>query len=191
MLHLQIMKHDVLHAASCGAHGVVLGMLTADGSIDTAQLLPFTELCAALGIELTFHRAFDVVKDPVKALDALLACGVRRVLSSGGQRSVMEGLEQLARLVAEGGSRISVMPGGGVTAENAATVARVTGCTELHGSFSSPVPSRMAYCHVPMLFDDGSRTMVDAAAVQRVRQALAAADGGMEVQGGLTAASDM
>lgn len=104
---------------------------------------------------------------------------------------MMEGLEQLARLVAEGGSRISVMPGGGVTAENAATVARVTGCTELHGSFSSPVPSRMAYCHVPMLFDDGSRTMVDAAAVQRVRQALAAADGGMEVQGGLTAASDM
>lgn len=51
MLHLQIMKHDVLHAASCGAHGVVLGMLTADGSIDTAQLLPFTELCAALGAD--------------------------------------------------------------------------------------------------------------------------------------------
>ena len=40
---------------------------------------------------------------------------------------MMEGLQQLAELVAEGGSRISVMPGGGVTADNAATVARVTG----------------------------------------------------------------
>lgn len=43
------MRQDVLHAASCGAHGVVLGMLTPGGTIDTNQLQPFVELCSALG----------------------------------------------------------------------------------------------------------------------------------------------
>lgn len=171
------MRHDVLHAASCGAHGVVLGMLSADGSIDTNQLRQFVDLCAPLGVvlvegpaplparvvccampvsacawsarhptpllvtacprllptsastglDLTFHRAFDLVKDQRKALDDLVSCRVRRVLSSGGQQCVMEGLQQLAALVGEGGGRISVMPGGGVSEENAATVVRVTG----------------------------------------------------------------
>lgn len=146
-------------------------------------------VCIPAGLELTFHRAFDLVKDQRAALNDLVACRVRRVLSSGGagaawshfcwgkkhsrhvaqcyltglplipqtaspasfssqpggpscqaelctvcplccaggQQTVMEGLSALAQLVAEGGSRISVMPGGGLTEENAATVARVSG----------------------------------------------------------------
>lgn len=179
---LQVMRSDVLHAASCGAHGVVLGMLTPGGEADVHALRPFVELCAALGLDLTFHRAFDLVKDQRKVLDDLVACRVRRVLSSGGQQSVMEGLQQLAELVAQGGSRISVMPGGGVDAENAATVARVTGCSEVHGTFKRSVPSSMQYRHASVSFgkDDWSRMVTDAAAVARVRQQLGQPDGSME-----------
>lgn len=50
------MRQDVLHAASCGAHGVVLGMLTPGGAIDTDQLRPFVELCSALGVCCTGCR---------------------------------------------------------------------------------------------------------------------------------------
>ena len=109
------MRQDVVHAASCGAHGVVLGMLTPGGAIDQDLLRPFADLCLALGggdaeglhgataarcgsphdllhtcgccpagLDLTFHRAFDQVKDQRQALDDLVACRVRRVLSSGG-----------------------------------------------------------------------------------------------------------
>lgn len=47
---VQVMRQDVLHAASCGAHGVVLGMLTAAGEVAADQLQPFVDLCAALGV---------------------------------------------------------------------------------------------------------------------------------------------
>ncbi|KAL4428335.1 hypothetical protein ABPG75_002424 [Micractinium tetrahymenae] len=179
---LQVMRADVLHAASCGAHGVVLGMLTPAGEVDADALRPFVELCSALGLDLTFHRAFDLVKDQQKALDDLVACRVRRVLSSGGQQTVMEGLQQLAALVAQGSSRISVMPGGGVDADNAATVARVTGCSEVHGTFKRSVPSNMQYRHASVSFgsDDWSHTATDAAAVARARQQLSQLDGSME-----------
>ena len=46
---LQIMRQDVVHAASCGAQGVALGMVTADGKIALDQLRPFVTLCSALG----------------------------------------------------------------------------------------------------------------------------------------------
>ncbi|PRW44263.1 copper homeostasis [Chlorella sorokiniana] len=179
---LQVMRQDVLHAASLGAHGVVLGMLTPGGGIDTRQLQPFVELCSALGLDLTFHRAFDLVKDQRVALNDLVACRVRRVLSSGGQQTVMEGLSALAQLVAEGGSRISVMPGGGLTEENVATVARVSGCSEVHGTFKRQVPSAMEYRHTAVSFgvDDWSRGVTDTAAVQRVKAQLAQVDGTME-----------
>ena len=71
---------------------------------------PSLSPCPA-GVELTFHRAFDVVRDQDKALEDLMACGVRRVLTSGGRQTVMEGLGQLASLVAAAGSRLSIMPG--------------------------------------------------------------------------------
>jgi copper homeostasis protein len=133
-------------------------------------------------LDLTFHRAFDLVKDQRVALNDLVACRVRRVLSSGGQQTVMEGLSALAQLVAEGGSRISVMPGGGLTEENVATVARVSGCSEVHGTFKRQVPSAMEYRHTAVSFgvDDWSRGVTDTAAVQRVKAQLAQVDGTME-----------
>lgn len=94
----------------------------------------------------------------------------------------MEGLTVLAGLVAEGGARISVMPGGGVTQENVVTVARVTGCSEVHGTFKRSVPSAMAYLHPSVSFGSGgwSRGVTDPASVQRVKAALAALEGDME-----------
>ena len=69
---LQVMRQDVLQAASCGAHGVVLGMLSPDGTIDTDQLRPFVDLCSALGedcfcFRATFKPAGSVLWGPLQA----------------------------------------------------------------------------------------------------------------------------
>ncbi|GAB4814510.1 hypothetical protein N2152v2_001556 [Parachlorella kessleri] len=177
-----IMRQDVLHAASCGAHGVALGMVTADGKVALDQLRPFVTLCSALGLDLTFHRAFDIVRDQLVSLEDLIACGVKRVLTSGGRMTVQEGLDQLQALVRQSGGRISIMPGGGVTEENVETIVSVTGVREVHGTFKRSMPSAMQHHNSHMSFldlgpdsrggDEWSRLVTDAEAVKIVRQRL-------------------
>ena len=76
-----LMAEEIRFARACGADGVVLGVLTPDGEVDetrTAQLVREAE-----GMEVTFHRAFDMTRDPRQALEAVIRTGCRRVLTSG------------------------------------------------------------------------------------------------------------
>ncbi|MFB4315034.1 copper homeostasis protein CutC [Actinomadura sp. 21ATH] len=124
------MEHDTALAREAGAHGVVIGALTPDGEIDR----PVTErlIAAAGGLPVTFHRAFDMAADPYAALETLIELGVDRVLTSGQDVSVLEGAPLIAELVRRAGDRIVVMPGGGITARNAARVVAATGAREIH-----------------------------------------------------------
>ncbi|MFI9488006.1 copper homeostasis protein CutC [Promicromonospora sp. NPDC052451] len=110
-----LMLRDVTLAVDAGADGVVVGALTPSGEVDVARVREL--VAAAEDAEVTFHRALDVVADPVAALDVLAELGVARVLTSGGAARAADGLERLAALVersAEVG--IEIMAGGGVTA---------------------------------------------------------------------------
>ena len=70
---VELMAAEIRFARECGADGVVLGLLTADGEVDVERT---TRLAREAGpLEVTFHRAFDMVRDPQRALDALIACG--------------------------------------------------------------------------------------------------------------------
>ena len=80
-----LMAEEIRFARACGADGVVLGVLTPDGEVDetrTAQLVREAE-----GMEVTFHRAFDMTRDPRQALEAVIRTGCRRVLTSGGRNT--------------------------------------------------------------------------------------------------------
>jgi CutC family len=103
-------------------------------------------------LEFTFHRAFDVAKDQRRALNALIDCGVKRILTSGGHPKAFHALDELSSLVKQAEGRISIMPGGGVDEENAATILQVTGAKEIHGSFSSLIPSKVQYFHPRVYF---------------------------------------
>jgi len=126
-----------------GADGIVCGLLTPDGAIDSGRLKIIVERAA--GLDLTFHRAFDVSRDLPESLEALIALGVPRVLTSGGHPDVRRGLDSLARLVAQAAGRIRILPGGGVTAEFIPEIVRRTGVTEIHLSARVAVPSPMLY----------------------------------------------
>lgn len=118
--------------AAAGADGLVFGAIAADGGPDREALARVAD--AAGGAPLVFHRAFDAVRDPAAALETLIACGCRRVLTSGDPRGVDHGRERLRELVALAAGRIEVMPGGGVRAGNAAAIVRDTGARALHFS---------------------------------------------------------
>ena len=113
-----------------GADGLVFGFLHADGTVDTEQTRAFAEL--AEGKPCVFHRALDVVPDWKRALDQLISIGITRVLTSGQQSNVFFALEPIREMIAFAGDAIEILPGAGITLENAERVVRETGCSQVH-----------------------------------------------------------
>jgi copper homeostasis protein len=142
-LEFEIMKNDINIAKSLGANGVVFGILLEDGSIDVARTEELIKLARPLNV--TFHRAFDMVRDPYKALDELIQLKVDRILSSGLERTAMEGAELLKDLIEKSKGKIIIMPGGGITERNIGKIYQVTKAKEFHISGRKKVESKMSY----------------------------------------------
>jgi len=127
---LDVMRRDIEAAARLGANGILLGVLTRQAEIDAERTRRLLGVAPAL--EVTFHRAFDLVRDRYVALEALVSLGIRRVLTSGGAAAALEGADAIARLVGQSSGRLAVMAGGGVREENVAELVRRTGVSEVH-----------------------------------------------------------
>ena len=138
-----VMKNDIVALKEAGINGVVIGMLNADGTIDTERTRQLIELARPL--EVTFHRAFDVTADPFRSLDELIQLDVDRLLTSGQEPSVLEGVELIAELVRRAGEDIIIMPGAGITPKNLPRIIRETGAREYHVTGSSSVDSKMEF----------------------------------------------
>ena len=130
-----LMAEEIRFARACGADGVVLGVLTPDGEVDetrTAQLVREAE-----GMEVTFHRAFDMTRDPRQALEAVIRTGCRRVLTSGGRNTAQEGVGTLRALAAS------------KSWPEAASIRRTPACWPPQGSMpctSAPAGNAKAAC---------------------------------------------
>ena len=132
------LRSDLMRVREQGAHGAVFGLLTAEGSVDRERTRDLVYRARPLAV--TFHRAFDRVRDPRAELEVLIELGIERVLTSGGAPSVPEGLEALRALVKHARGRIVILPGGGVREHNAAEILARTGASELHGSQPFALP---------------------------------------------------
>lgn len=139
----EIIKQDVSAIRELDANGVVIGFLKPDGEIDTDRTREIVGL--ARPMEVTFHRAFDMCRDPLSALDQLKETGVTRILTSGARNTVMEGIELLAELVEKAGDEITVMPGCGVNGKTLGELMERTGAEEYHSAAQTFEESRMKY----------------------------------------------
>lgn len=142
-LETAIMMEDIRTARIAGADGVVFGCLTPDGEVDIPRMEVLMETAA--GMEVTFHRAFDMCRDPFRAMDELIDLGCDRILTSGQRNTAPEGAGLLAELVRRAEGRIVIMPGSGITAENVRDLADRTGAVEFHLSGRAPVESGMKW----------------------------------------------
>jgi copper homeostasis protein len=152
-VEFDVMREDLRAAKDLGADGIVLGLLRPDGTVDRERTAELMALARPLPV--TFHRAFDMTRDPFEALETLIALGVDRVLTSGQEPSVVEGLELIAELVRRAEGRIIVMPGGGITDRNVARVVAESGVTEVHFATLEPREGRMVYRN-PRVFMGGT-----------------------------------
>lgn len=120
---------------AAGADGLVLGPLDRDGRPDRQALLEL--VAAAEGRPVTFHRAFDGVEDMPAALDALVECGVTRLLTAGGPGGAWSNRASLKDLVRRAEGRLTVIAGGGVRGGHAVDLVEETGLSELHARASA------------------------------------------------------
>ena len=138
---LAVMRRDIEAAKALGAGGVALGVLQADGRVDEEAVRALVVLARPMSV--TFHRAFDLARDPAEALDALLALGVDRLLTSGAAPTALEGIDTIAALVRRAGDALAVMAGGRVDAATAPRLASEAGVREVHVRGAEPVESAM------------------------------------------------
>jgi copper homeostasis protein len=138
-----VMAHDIQRARELGAAGVVIGLLDSDGTVDVPRTRDLIGLARPLSV--TFHRAFDMARDPFEALETLVELGVDRILTSGQEASALEGLDLLADLVLRAGDRVIIMPGGGISERNIGKI--LAGChpREVHASLRATREGRMTY----------------------------------------------
>jgi len=142
-LEQQIMLKDIKIAEKLGADGVVIGCLTPEGEVDMARNRELIQ--AAEGMSVTFHRAFDMCRDPYESLERIIELGCDRVLTSGRQPKAEQGIALLKELVQRAGDRIIIMPGSGVNAQNIAKLAKETDAKEFHLSARESIASGMIY----------------------------------------------
>jgi copper homeostasis protein len=164
---LAVMASDIAAARMTGLAGVVLGALTPELRLD----LPAMEglMRRAAGLEVTLHRAFDLIDNWREAVDQAVALGVNRILTSGGALSAPEGVARMAEIMDHAGGRITILPGAGISAD---TIGALRGLPlgEVHASCRGPVaadPASVAFGFAPR---DAKRC--DAARVRALKAAL-------------------
>jgi copper homeostasis protein len=131
-MEIEVMKNDIEQCKALQADGIVFGLLDENGQLDKEQVKSLVALAAPLPV--TFHRAFDLCYDPFEALEMLIDCGVKRILTSGQKSSAAEGAEFIAELNQRANGRIIILPGAGINPGNITDIKTQTGCTEFHAS---------------------------------------------------------
>lgn len=127
-----------------GVSGVVLGCLTKDGHVCTNTLMKFMN--ASKSLEVTFHRAIDMAKNPIQEISTLSRFGVHRILTSGGKQNAWEGREIIKEMVLEGEKfGIQIAAGGGLNLKNVIPLIKATGLSEIHGTFRCKENSQMTF----------------------------------------------
>jgi copper homeostasis protein len=137
-----IMQQDILAVKDAGADGIVTGLLLSDGQIDAERTRALVDLAAPLPV--TFHRAFDLSSAPDQSLEAVIAAGADRLLTSGQAPTALAGADCIARLVHQAQGRITILAGGGINPTTLPELISKTGVTEVHFTARRTVPSPMS-----------------------------------------------
>lgn len=176
-LEHEIMLKDIEIARELGANGVVFGCLTAEGDVDMERTRELIE--ASYGMSVTFHRAFDMCRDPFKSLEDIISLGCDTILTSGQMPKAAQGIELIKQLVEKAGDRIEIMPGSGINAENIATIAGGTGAQVFHLSAREPIESEMTFRNpnlkmggTEIVINEYEQMVTSAELVNKTREAL-------------------
>ncbi|MFO0824392.1 MAG: copper homeostasis protein CutC [Gemmataceae bacterium] len=133
-----VMARDIELCLGATPAGFVFGVLNPDGRVNSDACRVLIERCA--GLPVVFHRAFDRTPSLAEAMAAVVELGFRRILTSGREPTATQGAKAIRLVRQHAGERIEVLPCGRVRADNLQYLLDITGCDQVHGSFSEPIP---------------------------------------------------
>ena len=144
---IEIIKNEIRMFREMGADGIVVGILTKEGEIDLENMKSF--ISEAQNIPVTFHRAFDVCKNPLEAFYELKKIGVKAILTSGQEENCLKGKQLLKKLVElsnkDNKNKIEVIVGAGLNILNIEEIKNFTGANNFHFSGKKVRKSGMEY----------------------------------------------
>lgn len=138
-----IMLSDIQYCKQAGCDGVVAGILTEEGCVDKKRTAILADCAYPMGV--TFHRAFDRCADAFKAVDDIIETGCERILTSGQQRTALQGATLIRELISKADDRIVIMPGSGISSSNISDLLLQTGAAEFHASAKMEQSGSMRY----------------------------------------------
>jgi len=127
-----IMKRDIMICRDLGCDGISVGAQKLNGEIDTVMLKRIVEWAGPM--DVTCNRAFDCAPDPFKALEDIISCGCKRILTSGLKSAAPDAGKLLGELVEAAANRIIIMPGAGIKSTNIKNLVKESNAREYHGS---------------------------------------------------------
>ena len=128
---IEIMKEDIKIFKELGVKGVVLGCLTSDNKIDLELTKKIVNL--AYPMEVTFHKAIDEIQNPLDYIDNLINIGIKRILTSGGKATALEGKDLINEMIKKSNGRLKIVVAGKVTKENLNGLSNLISANEFHG----------------------------------------------------------
>ena len=143
-------KKDIILFKDLGCKGIVSGILTKDKNIDIKKTKELIELSRPL--EFTFHRAFDEVNNPKEALNQLVELKADRILTSGQEKTAIEGIEMIKKLAVLSKNKIKIMPGSGINSANIIEFTKLD-INEIHGSFSKKEENNKSISNINMIMN--------------------------------------
>lgn len=172
---LQVMRSDIANAREQGAHAVVIGALTPAGRVDEAALGELLQ--AADSMPVTFHRAIDMAIDPIAAVELLKQYSVKRILTSGGCPTALQGARVIRQMVDEAGDELVILAGGGVRAHNVAQLISLAQVKEVHFTafvtHDSPMTFRSPHLTLAADGSDYQRRRTDESVIRQLMDAIA------------------
>ena len=126
---IKLIEYEIKQIKSLPINGIVIGILNRENDLPINVLKKLVQIIKPL--DLTFHRAFDIVNNPIKSMNKLIEIGFDRILTSGQSDTAEKGLKMLLELKEKANGKISIMPGGGIN-ENNCHIFLNNGFNEIH-----------------------------------------------------------
>ena len=120
--------------------GIVIGCLNKNNEIDIEANKLLINKARELNkdIQITFHMAFDEIKDInieyQKNIDLLINLGINKILTKGCKFNCFQGKDNIKKYLEYANDRIIIMAGKGITNENYMDIVKYTKCKEIHGT---------------------------------------------------------
>ena len=128
---IEIMKEDIKVFKDLGVKGLVLGCLTSDNKIDLELTKTLVNL--AYPMEITFHKAIDEISNPLDYIEDLVNIGIKRILTSGGKATALEGKDLINDMIKKSNGRLKIVVAGKVTKENLNELSNLISADDFHG----------------------------------------------------------